>query len=139
MNHNQPHSPRRASSQGVTLLEMTVVIAVLMVLIAIGLAQTSAYDDWKQAKTASESLREVYTAQKHYLADHPRTNVADLTADDIVPYLRNGLTAIPTVEGLDGTTYTIKVDVTPPVIDNGTGGVYDPSERDDDGLWDVGL
>lgn len=122
-----------------TLLEITVVIVVLLAILGIGLGFSTATKDWEKAKNASESLREVYTAQKQYLADNPTTNVTDITSSDITPYLRNGLTAIPTVEPLEGPALTIKVDVTPPVIDDGAGGVYDPSDATDDGLWDVGF
>ncbi|QQL44489.1 pilus assembly FimT family protein [Sulfuriroseicoccus oceanibius] len=132
-------SLRTKSLHGLTLLEMTLVICILMIFIGLGLGYSTVTQDWKKGKMASEALREVYSAQKTYLGDHPTSNVADLTQEDITPYLRNGLTEVPTVVGLDDATYTIKVNVSPPVIDDGAGGIYDPSDRSDDGLWDVGF
>lgn len=131
-------SPSNKKS-GLTLIEITLVIVILLGIIGIGMTYMGGSEDWEKGKEASEALREVYTAQKHYLADNPTTNVTDIEASDLVPYLRNGLTAIPTVESIDGGSLSIKVDVTPPVIDDGSSGTYDPSGATDDGLWDVGF
>ncbi len=123
---------------GFTLLEMTVVILVLLTLMGTGLFVTKQYGIWQAGRTASEHLRNVYSAQRLYLADNPTVAVADITAANIIPYLTNRATALPTVESLEGETLTIKVNVNPPVIDDGAGGVYDPSGQPLDSLWDVG-
>ncbi len=123
---------------GFTLIEMTVVILVLLTLMGTGLFVTKQYGVWQLGRNASEQLRNVYSAQRLYLADNPTVAVADLTAANIIPYLTNRGTALPTVVSLEGTTLTIKVNVNPPVIDDGAGGVYDPSGQPLDSLWDVG-
>jgi hypothetical protein len=73
-----------------------------------------------------------------YLADHPTAVVADITPAQVIPYLPNRATTMPTVRSLEKTTLNIRVDVTPPVIDNGSGDIYDPSGSTTDSLWDVG-
>lgn len=123
---------------GVTLLEMTVVILVLLSLMGTGLIVSTQYKNWQLGRAASEELRNVYSAQRLYLADNPTVAVADITAADLIPYLTSRATVMPTVKSLEGTTLTIKVDVSPPVINNGSGGVYDPSGNSLDSLWDVG-
>jgi predicted lipoprotein len=74
-----------------------------------------------------------------FLADNPTTLVANITAAQLIPYLPNQATAIPTVKALTGVTMTIRVNVNPPNINNGSGGIYDPSGSSNDSLWDVGL
>lgn len=128
------HKPK----SGLTLIEMTVVILVMMTLLGTGLFVTKQYGTWQLARAASENLRTVYAAQRMFLADNPTTIVADITPAQIISYLPNRGTALPTIKSLSGTTLTIKVNVTPPVIDDGAGGVYDPSGNATDSLWDVG-
>lgn len=121
-----------------TLLEMTIVIMVLLALLQIGLFTSSKLDQWKLGRAASESLRSVYSAQRMYLADNPTVSVSSLTAALLIPYLPNGATAMPTVTSLTGTTLGVIVNVSPPVINAGSGVVYDPSGSNKDSLWDVG-
>lgn len=121
-----------------TLLEMTIVIMVLIALISTGLFVTSKMDDWKRGREASETLRSVYSAQRMYLADNPTKLVSAITSADIVPYLQNSATSLPTVKSLTGNSLTIMVNVSPPVINAGSGVVYDPSGNSSDSLWDVG-
>jgi len=123
---------------GFTLIEMTVVILVLLTLMGTGLFVTKQYGVWQLGRNASEQLRNVYSAQRLYLADNPTVAVADLTEANLIPYLTNRGTALPTVVSLEGETLTIKVNVNPPVINDGGGGVYDPSGKPLDSLWDVG-
>jgi type II secretory pathway pseudopilin PulG len=129
---------QRHTRNGFTLVEMTVVILVLMTLIGTGLFVSRQYGNWQKGRAASEHLRSVYAAQRLFLADNPTTVVDDITAENLIPYLSNRAAAIPTVESLTGTTLTIKVNVNPPVIDDGSGGIYDPSGSSQDSLWDVG-
>jgi len=130
----QTHPAKRAF----TLLEMTVVILVLLSLIKTGLYVNKKMDEWKVGREASETLRSVYSAQRLFLADNPTRLVSSLVASDIVPYLQNGATSLPTVKSLTGANLSIIVNVSPPVINAGSGVVYDPSGSSKDSIWDVG-
>ena len=136
-----PRSSRR-SQRAFTLLEMTIVIMFLLALVKIGLFTSTKMDEWKLGRAASETLRGVYAAQRMYLADNPTTAPSALTDALIVPYMANNaagtLTALPTVKSLTGTSLSILVNVSPPVINAGTGVAYDPSGSNKDSLWDVG-
>ncbi len=129
---------KSALKRGVTLIEMTVVIVMLMVLIGMSMFAVNGYKEWELASEATQKLRMVYNAQRTYLAEHPTESVASLTDTKIIPYLTDDLAALPTAEALDGTEISIKVDVTPPVYVSPDGSNYDPSGKTDDGLWDVG-
>lgn len=131
------------SKRAFTLLEMTIVIMVLLALTKIGLFTSTKMDEWKLGRAASETLRGVYAAQRMYLADNPTTAPSALTdATLLLPYMANNasgaLTAMPTVKSLTGTTLGIRFDVSPPVINAGSGVTYDPSGSNKDSLWDVG-
>ncbi len=121
-----------------TLLEMTIVIMVLLALVKIGLFTSNKMDEWKLGRGASESLRAVYSAQRMYLADNPTASVTALTNALLIPYLPNNAAVIPTVKSMTGTNLSIIVNVSPPVINAGTGATYDPSGSNRDSLWDVG-
>jgi predicted lipoprotein len=73
-----------------------------------------------------------------YLADNPTVLVANITAANVISYLPNRATTMPTVKSLTGATLTILVNQSPPVINNGSGVCYDPSGSTTDSLWDVG-
>lgn len=126
------------AKQAFTLLEMTIVIMVLMALMSTGLFMSRKMDEWKLGRQASESLRSVYSAQRMYLADNPTASVSTLTATLLIPYLPNQATALPTVKSLTGANLPILVNVSPPVINAGSGVSYDPSGCSSDSLWDVG-
>ncbi len=126
------------SRPGFTLLEMTIVIMVLISLISTGLFVTNKMDDWRLGREASETLRQVYSAQRMFLADNPTRLVSSIVANDVIPYLPTGATALPTVKSLTGTNLNIIVNKSPPVINAGSGVVYDPSGSNRDSLWDVG-
>jgi len=127
-----------ASMRAMTLLEMTLVILVLLSLIAIGFGSSNKLDEWKLGRTASETLRTVYSAQRTYLADNPTEVPSSLTHAKLLPYMVGKLTAMPTIKVLDGRELAIRVTVIPPEVDDGAGGFYDPSGSDIDQLWDVG-
>ncbi len=128
----------RQSQKAFTLLEMTIVIMVLLALVKIGLFSSSKMDQWKLGRTASETLRQLYSAQRMYLADNPTVSVSDLNSALILPYMPGNITVMPTVTSLVGTNLTILVDQSPPVINAGSGVRYDPSGSYTDSLWDVG-
>ena len=128
----------RQSQKAFTLLEMTIVIMVLLALVKIGLFSSSKMDQWKLGRTASETLRQLYSAQRMYLADNPTVSVSDLNSALILPYMPGNISVMPTVTSLVGTNLTILVDQSPPVINAGSGVRYDPSGSYTDSLWDVG-
>lgn len=119
-------------------MEMSIVIMVLIAMISTGLFVSTKMDEWKLGRSAAETLRQVYSAQRMFLADNPTRLVSTVTAADILPYLTNNPTTLPTVVSLTGANLTIKVNVSPPVIDAGSGVTYDPSGNNRDSLWDVG-
>jgi type II secretory pathway pseudopilin PulG len=124
-------------STGFTLVEMSLVIFLLIALMSTGMFASSAISKWQAGKTASETLRGVYVAQRTYLADYPTTAVTALTQNALLPYLPDRPATFPKVTGLDGVVRDIRVTVSPPVIIQGTG-TYDPSGNPKDSLWDVG-
>jgi prepilin-type N-terminal cleavage/methylation domain-containing protein len=127
-----------ATRKGFTLVEMTVVLLVLMTLLGTGMFISKQYGNWQLARLASEELRSVYAAQRLYLSDNPTATVSAITTTQIIPYLPSRATVMPTVKSLTGATLSIRVSVTPPNINDGAGGVYDPSGSTTDSLWDVG-
>lgn len=132
------HSSEISPPKGFTLVEMSIVIAILIAMMSSGMFVSTAIENWRKAKDATEVLRGAYVAQRMYLSDHPTTSVSALTRTNLLPYYPNNPTAFPTVEGLDNVVRQIKVNVSPPRIVNGDGSTYDPSGSSSDGLWDVG-
>ncbi len=130
--------PSRFHGRAFTLLEMSIVIMVMLALVSTGLFVSRKMDEWKLGREASEVLRSVYSAQRMYLADNPTVSVANIATSSIVPYLPGQATALPTVKSLTGASLGILVNVSPPVINAGSGVVYDPSGSSKDSLWDVG-
>jgi prepilin-type N-terminal cleavage/methylation domain-containing protein len=124
--------------QGFTLLEMTIVIMVLIALISTGFFVNGKMDEWRLGREASETLRQVYTAQRMFLAENPTRLVSTITVTDVIPYMPGNATALPTVKSLANTNLSILVNVSPPVINAGSGVPYDPSGDNRDSLWDVG-
>jgi len=121
-----------------TLIELTVVLCILMALIGTSLLVTTKISDWRLGRDAGETLRTVYAAQRMFLADNPAVAVTAITPAQLIPYLPNKAIAMPTVTSLTGQQLAIKVDVSPPVVNNGANNFYDPSKSRADNLWDVG-
>lgn len=121
-----------------TLLEMSMVILVMLTLASGGLFVNRKMTSWRLGREAAETLRTVYSAQRMFLADNPTKTVTTIVASDLVPYLPSGATSVPTVKSLTGSTLSIIVNVTPPVVNAGSGTTYDPSGISNDSLWDVG-
>jgi type II secretory pathway pseudopilin PulG len=134
----QSQKPKARRISGVTLLEMTVVILVLLTLLGVGVLTSSKIGEWKLGREAGEVLRSVHAAQRMYLADRPTTVVSAITADDLLPYMQGNLTAMPTVKSLDGAQLEVIVNTNPPRVDAGGGAAYDPSGKANDSLWDIG-
>ena len=130
--------PPSIFKKGFTLLEMTLVILMLLIMIKTGFLVSSKMDEWKLGRDAGETLRTVYSAQRMYLADNPTVAVSAITSAVIIPYLPNNAATIPTVKSLAKTQLSILVNVSPPVINAGSGVTYDPSGSNKDSLWDVG-
>jgi hypothetical protein len=97
----------------------------------------SSMTEWKTGRAASEKLKGVYIAQKSYLADHPTSSYANLSASDLIPYLPGRSGALPTQKSLEDADLTLDFQVMPPSFELG-GTTYDPSDSPSDGLWDVG-
>lgn len=151
------HRPATGPRNGFTLLEMTIVIMVLLALVKIGLFTSTKMDEWKLGRSASETLRKVYAAQRMYLADNPVTSVADLTDLMLIPYLPNVKVitpqpttlkaALPAVKSLTGAVLGFRINDTddkkPAVYLTDSGGaLYDPTspapDYPPDSLWDIG-
>jgi len=128
----------RHPGRGLTLLEMTIVIMILLVLTGGSLYLGGKIGDWRSGRNAAETLRTVYTAQRMFLSENPTVKVSELTAEQLIPYLPGGATAMPTVTSLEDDELEIMITVSPPVVDAGGGEVYDPSGSPKDGLWDIG-
>ncbi len=143
----KPSRPSRFSTKAFTLLEMTVVMLVMLTLVSIGVLGSRKMDEWKLGRSASESLRAVYSAQRMYLADNPTTLVANLTEAMLIPYLPNVATPAPATlllalgvnRPLTGGALAYRftdANVTPYFTQGGVR--YDPSGSTTDLLWDVG-
>lgn len=131
-------SRHASGSTGLTLVEMSIVIMILLTLVGTGMMAFHNVQDWKLGRLASETLRTVHSAQRMFLADHPTRLVSTITESDILPYMTGAPAQLPTVKSLEDQDLTIMVDVSPPVVNDGSGNVYDPSENPTDSLWDVG-
>jgi prepilin-type N-terminal cleavage/methylation domain-containing protein len=119
---------------GFTLVEMTVVIAVILVLAGIASLSVKPYYDYRDGRAAGEMLRAVKAAQMMYLSDNPSTQVTALTQALLLPYMPNG--SWPTLPTVAGVVPTINCAVFPPVAV--LGGATYPSTPMNDGLWNVG-
>lgn len=123
---------------GVTLIELTVVIFVILSIMSASMYFAGNIGEWNKGKKAAAAVREVYAAQRSFLADHPRRQVSSLTQSELIPYLPSGASTLPAAEALDGTALGYNVAVSPPVLVTSGGSTYDPSGSAQDSLWDVG-
>lgn len=127
----------RQNPPGLTLLEMTLVICVLLILIGTSFIATAKVTEWRLGKEASEALRTVYTAQRMFLADNPTAVTSSITEAQIKPYLPTRGNLMPTLKPIKGAALTINLTTVPPHALQG-GSRYDPSGNFTDNLWDVG-
>jgi prepilin-type N-terminal cleavage/methylation domain-containing protein len=127
------------SQRGTTLIELSVTIAVILLLAGAASLAIKPYLAYRDGRAAGEMLRAVKAAQLMYLADNPATDIRTLTPNLLQPllqpYMPNG--AWPTLPSVNGGLPTIDCTQFPPVaVLNGK--TYDPSGSTTDGLWDVG-
>jgi prepilin-type N-terminal cleavage/methylation domain-containing protein len=123
------------STRGLTLVELSVTIAVILILAGAASLSVKPYLAYRDGRAAGEMLRSVKAAQLMYLSDNPSTPVANLTQDLLKPYMPNG--AWPTLPSVNGQTPTIDCTQFPPVaVLNGA--TYPPPPAKTDGLWNVG-
>jgi prepilin-type N-terminal cleavage/methylation domain-containing protein len=131
------------SKSGFSLVEMSLVIAVILMLAGAASLSVKPYLAYRDGRAAGEMLRAVKAAQLMYLSDNPSTLVANLTQNNLLPYMPNGLAngqvnplAWPTLPPVNGQVPTIDCTKFPPVaVLNGA--TYPPS-LNTDGLWNVG-
>ena len=123
------------STSGVTLIELSVTIAVILILAGIVAIGVKPYYAYRDGRTAGEMLRAVKAAQLMYLSDNPSARVEDLTQANLLPYMPNG--TWPTLPSVNGQVPTINCAQFPPVaVLNGA--TYPPPPAKTDGLWNVG-
>ena len=120
---------------GFTLVEMSVTIAMILVLVGGASLGIQPYLAYRDGRASGEMLRAVKAAQLMYLSDYPSTPVTSLTQALILPYMPHG--TWPTLPLVNGVAPTINCAVFPPVAVLG-GATYDPSGSAIDGLWDAG-
>lgn len=129
---------------GLTLIEMTVVILVLLSLTGAFFASSASIGEWQKGKEAASILRDVEVAQREFLANNPQRAVSSLTAAEVASYLPSQTSVLPAdaalpndVVDLDGNALGFNVTVSPPFFTR-SGVRYDPSDTTEDSLWDVG-
>ncbi|MFC5049943.1 type II secretion system protein [Rubritalea spongiae] len=131
----QSPNKQKLHPSGVTLVELSVVMSILIILVSTTTFSVSAYKNWKVGLEAGEDLKAIYQAQRLYLADHPTESKGNLTTAKIIPYLPDSYNgAMPVINDLDGTPLVITITEVPPVFANG----YDPSPPNNNGVWDAG-
>src|ERR1700751_189879 len=130
------YSLHSRSTSGFTLVELSVTIAVILILAGIVTISVKPFVAYRDGTAAGEAHRSVKAAQLMYLADNPSTAITALTQANLLPYMPKG--KWPTLPSVNGQTPpTINFNVFPPVawLNNNP---YDPSGSTTDGLWDVG-
>jgi prepilin-type N-terminal cleavage/methylation domain-containing protein len=123
------------STRGTTLVELSVAIAVILILAGIVTLSVGPFVAYRDGSAAGEMLRSVKAAQSMYLADHPAADITTLAQANLLPYMPQG--QWPRLPSVNGQTPIINFNVFPPVALLG-GSTYDPSGSTSDGLWDVG-
>jgi prepilin-type N-terminal cleavage/methylation domain-containing protein len=121
---------------GFTLVEMTVVIAVILVLVGAASLGIQPYYAYRDGRAAGEALRSVKAAQLMYLSDNPSTPVTSLTSALLLPYMPNGIW--PTLPLVNNVQPTINCTVFPPVAVLSGATYPSASPAATNGLWNVG-
>jgi prepilin-type N-terminal cleavage/methylation domain-containing protein len=137
----EPSGSRDFRASGFTLVELSVTIAVILILVGAASLGIKPYYAYRDGRAAGEMLRSVKAAQLMYLSDNPSALLTSLTGGatgNLTPYMPNG--TWPTLPLVNGTPALINCTQFPPVAVLTVGGAtYDPSGSPNDGLWDVGL
>jgi len=128
---------RQKFEKGLSLVEMSLVIALMLGLATMVTYSVSGILEWKTGRDATEKLRAVYVAQKSYLADRPSKTISTFTAAELIPYLPGNPGSMPTAKSTGDQSLTLNFTTMPPFFMMGTDR-YDPSGSNTDGLWDVG-
>ena len=131
----QLHKTQRC--HGLTLIEITLVIGLMLALVSFVSYSITSMDTWKKGRSASESLKGVYVAQKSFLADHPTKDSSYFSSSALIPYLPSQSGSMPRAKSLEDEILTLDFSIIPPVWKL-AGSTYDPSDEPTDGLWDVG-
>ncbi len=126
-----------STRRGYSLLELSLVMALLLGLSTFAGLTVSSIRDWQRGKDASLSLQAVFAAQRAWMADHPTGDIELVSSAQLQTYLPEGWYAMPAFVSLSGESLTLDYNVMPPLLYT-SGVVYDPSGAPDDGLWDVG-
>src|ERR1700738_4362545 len=121
---DEPFGSSDFRASGFTLVELSVTIAVIILLAGAASLGIKPYYTYRDGRAAGEALRSVKAAQLMYLADNPSTPVANLTQALLLPYMPNG--AWPTLPTVGGVVPTINCAVFPPVALL-SGATYNPS------------
>ena len=135
----EPSASRDFRASGFTLVELSVTIAVILILVGAASLGIKPYYAYRDGRAAGEMLRAVKAAQLMYLSDNPSALLTTLTGGttgNLTPYMPNGVW--PTLPMVNGVQPTINCTQFPPVAVL-SGSTYDPSGSTSDGLWDVGL
>ncbi len=133
----KPFPPPPSAARGFSLVEISLVIALLLALSTFAGLTVTSVRNWQRGKDAALSLQAVFAAQRAYLADHPTANIALVSTAQLQNYLPEGWSTMPAFTGLENEAITLDHSVMPPRL-YANGSVYDPSGKSDDGLWDTG-
>jgi len=132
------HRPtQRRHEKGLSLVEMSLVIALMLGLATIVTYSISGVLDWKLGRDATEKLRAVYIAQKSFLADRPSKSFSTFTSAELIPYLPGNPGVMPSATAVNGQVLALNFTSLPPFYMVG-GQRYDPTGSQTDGIWDVG-
>jgi len=134
---NLHRSTPHRHEKGLSLVEMSLVIALMLGLATIVTYSISGVLDWRLGRDATEKLRAVYVAQRSFLADRPSKSFSTFTAAELIPYLPGSPGAMPTATAITNQALTLNFTSLPPFYMIG-GQRYDPSGSQTDGIWDVG-
>jgi prepilin-type N-terminal cleavage/methylation domain-containing protein len=128
--------PSLRRQRGLSLIEISLVIALILGMMSIVGMNIYAMRDWQDGKDAGLSLQAVFAAQRGYMADHPTANIATISTAELEAYLPAGWSTMPTFRSLDDEVLTLDHTVMPPQLLLGDT-AYDPSGSTSDGLWDT--
>jgi prepilin-type N-terminal cleavage/methylation domain-containing protein len=132
-------------NQGMTLIELSMVMAVILSLGGIvTYASMNQYYEWKRGSEAGLLLREVDYATKLFLSDRPRIDPASFQRSDVARYLSPDIKNLPAArldaDGLpylpnQSGTYNLTINFSAVLEPTAS---QDFSSQTDDSLWDIG-